>query len=252
MKFPKASDAVTLFGVPFLPLTKKEARARLARLALGGRAARVFTPNPELLLCASDNEAFASLLCSADLLLPDGVGVLIGARLGGKRLPERLTGIDSAEWLLSFAAKHGLRVFLLGGREGVAEAAARGLTARFPTLTVCGTHHGYFDKSRDSVENQALLSLVRRARPELLFVCFGAPAQERWIAENADGIPSLRLCMGLGGALDVWSGSVRRAPKMVQRCGLEWLWRTLSEPKRVPRLFAIPRFLLAVRMDCKR
>jgi len=238
-----SASSVTLFGVPFLPLTKKEARARLARLALRGRAARVFTPNPEMLLLASEDKAFASLLRSADLLLPDGVGVLLGARLVGRRLPERLTGIDSAEWLLSFAARQGLRVFLLGGREGVAEAAGRALTDRFPSLTVCGTHHGYFDKSRDSLENQALLSLLRAKAPDLLFVCFGAPAQERWIAENADAIPSLRLCMGLGGALDVWSGSVRRAPKFIQKCGFEWLWRALSEPKRFPRLLAIPKFL---------
>ncbi len=246
MKNSNASS-VTLLGIPFLSMTKRESRARLARLCLGERAARVFTPNPEMLLLASEDEAFASLLRSADLLLPDGVGVLLGARLVGRRLPERLTGIDSAEWLLSFAQKHGLRVFLLGGREGIAEAARDALTARFPSLTVCGTHHGYFDKAKASPENQALLSLLRETAPELLFVCFGAPAQERWIAENADAIPSLRLCMGLGGALDVWSGSVRRAPKIIQRCGLEWFWRALSEPKRFPRLLAIPKFLLAVR-----
>lgn len=243
MKHQKNADTVTLLGIPFLPLTKKEARARLVGLALRGRAARVFTPNPEMLLRASEDEAFASLLRSADLLLPDGVGVLVGARLCGKPLPERITGIDSAEFLLSFAAKHSLRVFLLGGREGVAEAAESTLTVRFPSLTVCGTHHGYFDKEKASSENQAVLSLVRRARPDLLFVCFGAPTQERWIAENANEIPSLRLCMGLGGALDVWSGSVRRAPKIIQRCGLEWLWRAFSDPKRFPRLLAIPRFL---------
>lgn len=238
-----SNASVTLFGIPFLPLTKKEARARLAALALRGRAARVFTPNPEMLLFASEDEAFASLLRSADLLLPDGVGVLLGARLVGRQLPERLTGIDSAEWFLSFAARHGLRVFLLGGREKIAESAASTLTARFPALTVCGTHHGYFDKSRNSHENQALLSLLRAKAPDLLFVCFGAPAQERWIAENADAIPSLRLCMGLGGALDVWSGSVRRAPNPIRKCGLEWLWRALSDPKRFPRLLAIPKFL---------
>ena len=128
-----------------------------------------------------------------------------------------------------------------------AEAAKEALRAKYPSLCLCGTHHGYFDKSSDSLENQAILSLVRRTRPDLLFVCFGAPAQERWISENAEEIPSLRLCMGLGGALDVWSGSVRRAPKFIQKCGFEWLWRALSEPKRFPRLLAIPKFLLAVR-----
>lgn len=238
-----SASSVTLFGIPFLPLTKKEARARLAALALRGRAARVFTPNPEMLLLAKDNPAFSEVLRSADLLLPDGVGVLLAARRLGKRLPERITGIDCAEWLLSFAAKQGLRVFLLGGHYGVAEAAAEALRAKYPSLCLCGTHHGYFDKRQGSSENQAVRSLLREAKPEILFVCFGAPAQERWISENAEEIPSLRLCMGLGGALDVWSGGVRRAPKFIQKCGFEWLWRALSEPKRFKRLATIPKFL---------
>ena len=243
MNQKKRSGTVTLFGIPFLPLTRRAAYARIARLCQKGSAARVFTPNPEMLLLAKDDPDFFEVLRSADLLLPDGIGVLLAARASGKRLPERITGIDCAEWLLAFAAKHGLRVFLLGGRHGVAEDAAEALRKKHPALCVCGTHHGYFDKSSDSLENQAILSLVRRTRPDLLFVCFGAPAQERWIAENADAIPSLRLCMGLGGALDVWSGSVRRAPNFIQKCGFEWLWRAISEPKRFKRLATIPKFL---------
>ena len=125
----------------------------------------------------------------------------------------------------------------------VAEAAAEALRAKYPSLCLCGTHHGYFDKTQGSSENQAVRSLLREAKPEILFVCFGAPAQERWISENTEEIPSLRLCMGLGGALDVWSGGVRRAPKFIQKCGFEWLWRALSEPKRFKRLATIPKFL---------
>ncbi len=239
----KQKTPISLLGVPILPLTEREFRARLARLALFGRAATVFTPNPEMLLLAKNDPEFHSTLSSADLLLPDGIGLLLAARLGGKRLPEKATGIDSAEWLLSFAAKHSLRVFLLGGQRGIAEDAARTLVARFDALTVCGTHHGYFDKAKNSPENEAVLALLREAKPDLLFVCFGAPAQEKWISENADEIPSLRLCMGLGGALDVWSGRVERAPRLWQRLGLEWLWRTLREPKRIRRLTALPKFL---------
>ena len=229
-------NTVTLFGIPFLPLTRKEAYARLARLALDRGAAKVFTPNLELLSFARSDASFAALLSSADLLLPDGVGVLLTARLRGKRLPARLTGIDAAEWLLFFAERHGLRVFLLGGKRSVAEAAARELRKKHPSLTICGTHHGYFDKAKDSPENRAVLAKLRAAKPQLLFVCFGAPAQERWICENADALPSLRLALGLGGTLDVWSGKVRRAPKAFRACGLEWLWRIEREPKRIQRL----------------
>lgn len=242
----KSTDTISLLGIPFLPLTKREAHARLARLAMRGQAANVFTPNPEILLLADRDSDFHSLLSSAELLLPDGIGVLLGARLCGKRLPARLTGIDSAEWLLSFAARHSLRVFLLGGRRGVADEAARTLKKKLPHLTICGTHHGYFDKTQGSSENTAVLEKLQKASPDLLFVCFGAPAQERWIAENADAIPSLRLCMGLGGALDVWSGRTKRAPKLFQSIGLEWLWRSFCDRKRIRRLSAIPKFLYGV------
>ncbi len=242
MEFAMKPTTVTLCGIPFLPLTRKEAYARLARLALGKRTAKVFTPNLELLSLARGDASFADLLGCADLLLPDGVGVLLAARLVGKRLPVRLTGIDSAEWLLSFAERRGLRVFLLGGKHGVAETAARELREKHPKLTLCGTHHGYFDKAKDSSENIAVLEAIRQANPHLLFVCFGAPAQERWICENIDALPSLRLAIGLGGALDVWSGNVRRAPKVFQRCGLEWLWRIAREPRRIKRFLHVLPF----------
>lgn len=242
----KPSSPVPLLGVPFLPLTRREFFARLARLAMRGHAASVFTPNPEMLLFASRDPDFRRQLCSADLLLPDGIGVLLGARICGKSLPERVAGIDAAEFLLALAARKGLRVFLLGGKEGVAEEAARVLCERFPSLRICGTHHGFFQKALGSSENRAVLSNIQAAAPDLLFVCFGAPAQERWICENAQELPSLRLSMGLGGALDVWSGRLRRAPKLFRQCGLEWLWRALREPKRFARLGAIPKFLWTV------
>ena len=243
----KAYSPVPLLGVPFLPLTRKEFLARLAHLAMRGHAARVFTPNPEILLAADRDPEFRKRLCSADLLLPDGIGVLLGARICGKALPERVAGIDAGEFLLALAARKGLRVFLLGGKKGVAEEAAHALCERFPDLILCGTHHGFFDKAMNSSENRAVLSKLQTAEPDLLFVCFGAPAQEKWICENAPTLPSLRLSMGLGGALDVWSGRVRRAPKIFRQCGLEWLWRALREPKRFARLGAIPKFLWTVK-----
>ena len=240
---------VTILGVPFLPLREEEVRERMARLCRETGAAGVFTPNPELLLSAQKDPSFLGLLRSADLLLPDGVGVLLAARLRGTPLPQRITGIDTAEWLLSYAAAQGLSVFLLGGREGVAREAAERLMRRWEGLRICGVHHGYFDKAANSPDQKAILRLLREAKPDLLFVCLGSPAQERWIGENAHRIPSLRLAMGLGGCLDVWSGRVRRAPKAFRAIGCEWLWRALREPTRIPRLLALPRFLWAALRD---
>lgn len=236
------SASVRVLGVPFLPMRAAEAHRCLTRLCEGSSAAKVFTPNAELLLRADRSPSFRALLCSADLLLPDGAGVLLGARVLGQHLPERITGIDTGEWLLSLAAQRGLRVFLLGGAEGVAEKAAITLTRRFSGLRICGTHHGYFDKDLSSDEDRQVSALIRESAPQILLVCLGSPAQEQWIDAHKDAFPTLRVAMGLGGALDVWSGRVRRAPNAVQRLRLEWLWRGLQDPKRIPRLFAIPQF----------
>jgi N-acetylglucosaminyldiphosphoundecaprenol N-acetyl-beta-D-mannosaminyltransferase len=145
--------------------------------------------------------------------------------------------------LLRYAAKHSLSVFLLGGKRGVAEQAQKHWSARIPSLNICGTHHGYFDFQTNSPENQRVLQKIKQADPDLLFVCLGSPQQERWIMENTSQISHLRLAIGLGGALDVWSGTVKRAPKIIRICGAEWLWRTLQDPKRIGRLRYLPIFL---------
>lgn len=237
--------SVSLFGVRFPPHTQSDARSILSQMLSSRSNARVFTPNPEMLWGARQSARLRSLLRSADLLLPDGFGVLLAARLSGQRLPEVITGIDTAEWLLNYAQDHGLTVFLLGGKTGVAKQARQRLLRAFPKLRICGVHHGYFDKNADSAENQALLNTLRRLQPDLLFVCFGFPLQEQWIAENTPSLPFLRISIGLGGALDVWSGKARRAPRTVRALRCEWLWRALCEPRRFRRLLYLPRFLVA-------
>ena len=218
-------------------LTEKEAH-RLIVSALASRAPRrcfkVYTPNPQIALGVSRSESLSSVFGRADLLLPDGIGLVLASRMLGSPLPCRITGIDTAERVLGFAERRGLRVALLGGRRGVAELAKMRLSLRFPSLRVCFTHHGYFEK--DGAENERVVRALRQSRPDILFVCLGFPAQERWIDENARRIPTLRLAMGLGGALDVWSGRVKRAPRVVRNMRLEWLWRTLGDPSRCGRL----------------
>lgn len=238
-------STVSLLGVPFAPLSLADARQRITALLQAPHNAAVFTPNPEMLWQANKDPSLKALLSGADFLLPDGVGVTLAARLRGTPLPARLPGIDMAEWILSYAAEHGLSVFFLGGKPGVAQAAADRLQQRLPTLTVCGTHHGYFEKAKESAENQAVITQLRDARPDVLFVCFGFPAQERWIAENTPSLPFLRLSMGLGGSLDVWSGKLRRAPAVFRETGTEWLWRALREPRRILPLLHAPAFLAA-------
>lgn len=209
-------------------------------LALEGEGLTcVVTPNVLMLdACRRDGD-LRRLLCRADLSLPDGAGVLWMARRQGTPLSERIAGIDFGEMLLGEAERRGLRVFLLGGREGVALRASERLRQTYPRLSVCGVQNGYFD--RTGKENAEILDRIRRRRTDVLLVCLGFPLQERWILENRDALSGVRVAAGLGGSLDVWAGKVRRAPRPIRAMGLEWAWRMAMEPRRLKELPALLR-----------
>ena len=171
-------------------------------------------------------------------MLPDGIGVVYAARLLGRRLKGRCPGIDFAGKLMEHMARTGLRLYLLGAKPGVAEAAAARLEIRYPGLTICGTHDGYFQEDAPVVEE------IRRAGADVVFVCLGAPKQEYWMVKNGPATGA-RLMAGLGGSLDVFAGVVERAPESWQRLGLEWLYRLTREPKRIGRMARLPLFLVS-------
>lgn len=235
-----------ILGVRVCALTREKTLKLIERRLLSGKRTAIFTPNLEILSSASRDRSLLSLLNSSDISVPDGIGIYLASLVGGSRLPERSTGIDTAEQILRIAEKQNLHVFLLGGKKGVAKKAALALKKRYPRLTVCGTHHGYFDKNKSCKENISVIRSINTAKADILFVCLGFPLQERWIVENLPSLPSLRLAMGLGGSLDVWSGNIRRAPSWVQSIGLEWLWRAFREPKRAKRLLSLPKGLVSV------
>ena len=195
-----------------------------------GKQTLVVTPNAEIAYRASRDTAFSALLSAADLVLPDGQGVVLASRLLGTPLKAKVAGIDYGESLLHLCALHGLSVFLYGGKPGVAEAAAENMSKRFPGLKVAGTADGYHP-----------LSVTPDA--DVLFVCLGSPKQEEWAAENRASLPcSVIAC--LGGSVDVWAGKADRAPLIMRKAGLEWLFRLIKEPSRLPRMLSIPGYLL--------
>ena len=231
-----------IFSVGIHTATKKQMEAEIEAALLGDGQKSLFTPNPQMLLACRRSEELCDLMNKADFSLPDGIGIKLVSGIHGATVPERLSGIDMGEFILSLACREDLSVFLLGGAEGVAQDAAKALSLKYKGLRICGTHHGYFEKS--GAENSALLDAIREAAPQVLVVCLGFPIQEKWIAENLASLPSVRLAMGLGGSLDVWSGNKKRAPSAFQRMGLEWLWRALTEPRRMKIFIDIPRFLV--------
>lgn len=227
-----------IMGVGFDDLTLDEAAKAAAGMIEAGGFHYVVTPNPELVDRARREEPFRQALNGADLVLPDGIGVVYAAKLLGRPLKGRCPGIDFAGKLMEHMAKTGLRLYLLGAKPGVAEAAAARLEAKYPGLVICGTHDGYFK------EDGPVAEAIRAAEADVVFVCLGAPKQEYWMVKNGPATGA-KLMAGLGGSLDVFAGVVERAPEAWQKLGLEWLYRLTKEPKRIGRMARLPLFLVA-------
>ena len=225
-------------GVGFDSLTIEEAVARAKSLMDERRAAYVVTPNPEIVMACRERAETMQAVNGADLVLPDGIGVIYGARILGTPLKSKLPGIDFITALMADMAKEGKSVFLLGAKPGVAETAAERLKVMHPGLIIAGTHDGYFK------EDAPVVAAVNAAQPDLLLVCLGAPKQELWMQRNQSAL-RIGLMAGLGGSLDVFAGNVKRAPKAFQKLGLEWFYRLLKEPKRIGRMMKLPKFLFA-------
>ncbi len=225
-----------ILGVRFDAVTIDGAVDRALALMGQRRCAYVCTPNPEIVWASRKDEALRAALAGADMTLPDGVGIVWAAKTLGTPVPERVTGYD---FLLALLARFQGRLYLLGGKPGVAEDAAAAIARQFPRVHVCGVMHGYGDDA------QAARRAVEDAAPDLLLVCLGSPRQEIWMAENAGRVP-VGLMAGLGGCLDVLSGRVKRAPEAWIRWKLEWLYRLLREPRRIKRQIRLPAFALAV------
>lgn len=195
----------------------------------------------EMAVLASRDAEYRAAINGADLVVPDTVGVVWASRVLGHRLRERVAGIDLVQRVLRESAAASIRVFIIGAAAGVADSAARVLAAQFQSVVICGMHHGYFDRDHDADVAQ----LVRASGANLVLVGLGFPLQEYWIRDNV-GALGAAVCIGVGGALDVWAGRAARAPSAWRKAGLEWLYRLLREPSRLRRQLALPRFVALV------
>lgn len=234
-----------IMGVSFDNVTLEEAVRTGAKLAEGPGFSYVVTPNPEIVNAARADESYREILNGATLVLPDGIGVIKAAKILGRPLKERVPGIDFASGVMSRLEKKSGRLFLLGAKPGVAEQAAENLKAKYPGLIICGTNDGYFKDDAPVVEK------IRTAAPDLVLVCLGFPRQERWMAEFGPQTGA-HLMIGLGGALDVFSGNTKRAPVAWQKLNLEWAYRLVHEPSRIGRMAKLPLFLVDAKKERKK
>ncbi len=228
---------VSLLGSYIDALNMDETVDRAAEFVQSGRPHQIITLNPEYLYQAQSRRELLALANSADLVTPDGAGIVWACQMAGTPVPERVTGIDLMLRLCARGDYEGWRVFLLGASPGIAEEAGEKLKQRFPGLVICGTHHGYFTDA----ESGRVVDMIIEAEPQLLFVALGAPRQEQWINKYQPkmGVP---VAMGVGGSFDVISGRKQRAPEWTQRLRIEWLYRLVKEPSRWKRQLVLPKF----------
>jgi len=222
------SRVVNILGVEFYPITFAGACRALDWMLSrdDGRMRLAVTANPLMVVTAGKDREFADILERADLLVPDGVGILWAARKLGSPLPERVTGVDLTRYLLS--KKPGLRLFLLGGKPGVADRAKTRLLDEMPWVRVCGTHHGYFS----SAEEDEVVDAVRASKAQVVLAGMGSPRQEKFLWRNRMRLGA-KLGIGVGGVLDVLAGEKQLAPERLRNAGLEWLYRLVREPGRM-------------------
>jgi N-acetylglucosaminyldiphosphoundecaprenol N-acetyl-beta-D-mannosaminyltransferase len=218
-----------------------EALRRATALLEEHRFAHIVTLGSEMAMLARRDRAYQAVINQADLVVPDTIGIVYAARMLGCSVRARVPGVELAEHLCDSCAEQNVSIFLLGGEPGVADRAAQALSRRHQGLRIAGTQHGFFDTSEDG----AVASRIRESGAGLAFVALGFPKQEFWIRSHCADIGNV-VCMGVGGTFDVLSGKLSRAPQLIRRAGLEWLYRLVREPRRLGRQLALPGFAFLV------
>lgn len=234
-------EVVNILGVNIDKVSADEALDRAEKMLDGDDTSVIYTPNPEIVMAAYDDDEFADILNSSDMCVPDGIGVIYGAKILGEPLKGRVPGFELSCNLMERMASKKKSVFLFGSKPGVAEKAGEKIRDLYNGIEIAGCRDGYF-KQED--ENE-IVNQINKSGADLLMVCLGAPKQEKWIYENKSKL-NVKVCIGAGGSLDVLAGNVKRAPKVFIKLNLEWFYRLCKQPSRIGRFMSLPKFMLTV------
>jgi len=211
-------------------------------LERGDRPHSVFAVNPEKNFSVPKDSLLYDTFKTADLLIPDGIGVVLAARLLHGIKLQRLPGVELMDNICALSARNGHTIFIFGAREDVNQTAVDVLQKRYPRLVIAGRSHGYVKEE----EMEDLVKGINTSGAEILFLALGSPKQEKWFAVHKESLHNIRICQGIGGTLDTIAGKVRRAPKIWRRCHAEWLYRLIIDPKRIRRQKLLPVFAAMV------
>lgn len=227
-------------GVNVSPLTYEgiisDLRVRLAE----GKQSTIIAVNPEKVMSAQRDPEVKELINASTYQIADGVGILLAAKIKGGNIHSRVTGVDMMAKLLQFAESDGHSVYFYGAKEEVVSKAVANIQAKHPNIQVAGHTNGY------EKDEKALVSKIHQSGAKILFVALGSPRQELWIRRNLDQLPNVQVFQGVGGSFDVFSGTVKRAPALFRKLGIEWLYRLLASPSRLKRQLNLPKFLFKV------
>jgi len=232
---------VNILGIEVSDLSQAEALSRVKNYIEDAHQHYIVTPNPEIVLKAREDKNLRLILNHADLALADGFGLKIGSWILGEKIQHRVTGADFTEAIIALAEQEGWKIFLLGGKDDkTTEKAAWHLRYEYKNAKIVGTASGgvvEFKKGRWQTSDSKLLDKINQSQAQIIFVAFGCPRQEKWIFQNLDKLPNIKLAMTVGGTLDFFSGSKKRATHVLRKIGLEWMWRLAQEPKRIKRIW---------------
>ena len=201
----------------------------------------IYTPNTEIVMQAQNDNDLKEVLHDGDLVIPDGIGLIYASKIHGLGLEDRVTGVDLMDKILKYCNSTRRSIYILGGKPEVADRACENILETYPNIKIKGCRDGYFTEE----DELKIVDKINEVKPDILFVALGAPKQEMWI-DKYKKILNTKVAMGVGGGVDIWAGTSKRAPKFFQNLGLEWLYRLMREPYRIGRMMALPRFMIKV------
>lgn len=225
-----------ILGVDVTTLSYDQLRKKVSEDIKKDKKSFIVAINPEKILKAREDKDLMELLNNATYQIPDGMGVVLASRLKKGKIRSRVTGIDCMEMLCGLAAEKKYKVFMYGAKEEVVSKAKSVLEEKYPNINIVGYMNGY------EQDNEKIIKAINKSKANIVFVAMGSPKQENWIADNKDKLCA-NIFQGVGGSFDVFSGNIKRAPKWMQKCGLEWFYRLLKEPKRILRQLGLVKFI---------